>query len=250
MSSDARIITENLSKTFFDNRRGEVHAAINISMECFPGEVFGLLGTNGAGKTTTLRMLSTVLQATYGRAWVAGFEISENPQAIRERIGFLSSDTGVYGRLTAREMMTYFGRLYAMPRESIDRRIEEIRDRLDMGDFLDSRCDNLSSGQRQKVSIGRTIIHDPPVLILDEPTAGLDVLGASEIVRFVREARSEGRCVLLSTHIMREAEKLCDRVAILHRGRIQIHGTLPEIFARMQTTDLEEIFLRVVGAMV
>ncbi|MFH1009951.1 MAG: ATP-binding cassette domain-containing protein [bacterium] len=250
MRPGAQILTESLSKVYEDSRRGKICAATDISIACYPGEVFGLLGTNGAGKTTTLRMLSTVLQPTGGRAWVAGFEITQNPQAIRERIGFLSSDTGVYGRLTAQEMMRYFGQLYGMPSDAIERRIEEICTRLDMGGFLDSRCDRLSSGQRQKVSIGRTIIHDPPVLILDEPTAGLDVLGAAEIIRFIREARSENRCILLSTHIMREAEKLCDQIAILHEGRVQACGTLDELSAHMQTADLEEIFLSVVGASV
>ena len=133
-----------------------------------------------------------------------------------------------------------------MPREAIERRLEEISARFDMKEFLDSRCERLSSGQRQKISIGRTIIHDPPVLILDEPTAGLDVLAAAEIVRFIRQARSEGRCILLSTHIMREAEKLCDRIAILHEGRIQACGTLEQLYQTMQTTDLEEVFMRVV----
>ena len=250
MNSLAQIVTERLSKTYYDSRRGAIHAAIDIDIACNAGEVFGLLGTNGAGKTTTLRMLSTVLQPTSGRAWVAGFEISENPQAIRERIGFLSSDTGIYGRLTAREMMRYFGQLCGMPREAIERRVEEISARFGMKEFLDSRCERLSSGQRQKISIGRTIIHDPPVLILDEPTAGLDVLAAAEIVRFIRQARSEGRCILLSTHIMREAEKLCDRIAILHEGRIQACGTLEQLYQTMQTTDLEEVFMRVVGVAV
>jgi sodium transport system ATP-binding protein len=250
MNSIAQIVTEGLSKTYYDSRRGAIHAAIDIGIACNAGEVFGLLGTNGAGKTTTLRMLSTVLQPTSGRAWVAGFEISENPQAIREHIGFLSSDTGIYGRLTAREMMQYFGQLCGMPREVIERRVEEISTRFDMKEFLDSRCERLSSGQKQKISIGRTIIHDPPVLILDEPTAGLDVLAAAGIVRFIHQARSEGRCILLSTHIMREAEKLCDRIAILHEGRIQACGTLEQLYQTMQTTDLEEVFMRVVGAAV
>lgn len=250
MTSSAQIITDGLSKTYYDGRRGEIHAAAGVSIACYAGEVFGLLGTNGAGKTTTLRMLSTVLQPTAGQAWVAGFEIGENPQAVRERIGFLSSDTGVYGRITAREMMSYFGRLYGMSSDTIEARTKEISDRFDMWEFLDTRCDKLSSGQRQKVSIGRTIIHDPPVLILDEPTKGLDVLAAAEIIRFIREARSERRCILLSTHIMREAEKLCDRVAILHEGRVQVSGTLPQLREQMQTTDLEELFMKAIGAVV
>ena len=250
MASSEQIITDGLAKTYYDARRGEIHAAVGISITCCAGEVFGLLGTNGAGKTTTLRMLSTVLQPTAGRAWVAGFEIGENPQAVRERIGFLSSDTGIYGRITAREMMSYFGRLYGLLPNVIEERIKEFSARFDMREFLDTRCEKLSSGQRQKVSIGRTIIHDPPVLILDEPTTGLDVLAAAEILRFIQEARAEGSCILLSTHIMREAEKLCDRMAILHEGQVQAAGTLPQLYEQMQTTDLEEVFLKVVGALV
>jgi sodium transport system ATP-binding protein len=243
--SDLQIHTDKLSKTYYDSRRGEIHAAENVSIDGYAGQVFGLLGTNGAGKTTTLRMLSTVLQPTSGQAWVAGFEITENPQAVRERIGFLSSDTGVYGRLTAREMMRYFGRLYGMSANAIETRITAISSQFDMGDFLDSRCERLSSGQKQKVSIGRTIIHNPPVLILDEPTTGLDVLAAAEIVRFVHQARSEGRCILLSTHIMREAEKLCDRIAILYEGRIRAAGTLSELCEQFHAADLEEVFLQI-----
>jgi sodium transport system ATP-binding protein len=250
MTSSEQIITDRLSKTYYDARRGEIRAAVDVSITCYAGEVFGLLGTNGAGKTTTLRMLSTVLEPTAGLAWVAGYEIGENPQGVRERIGFLSSDTGIYGRITAREMMTYFGQLYGMSPVEIDTRIDEVSARFDMREFLDTRCDKLSSGQRQKVSVGRTIIHDPPVLILDEPTTGLDVLAAAEILRFVREARAEGRCILLSTHIMREAEKLCDRVAIIHDGRVRVCGTLEQLRQQMQTTDLEEVFMRVVGATV
>ncbi len=250
MTSSEQISTDRLSKTYYDARRGEIRAAVDVSITCYAGEVFGLLGTNGAGKTTTLRMLSTVLEPTAGMAWVAGYEIGEDAQAVRERIGFLSSDTGIYGRITAREMMTYFGRLYGMSPEKIDARIGEVSARFDMREFLDTRCDKLSSGQRQKVSVGRTIIHDPPVLILDEPTTGLDVLAAAEILRFVREARAEGRCILLSTHIMREAEKLCDRVAIIHDGRVRVCGTLEQLRQQMQTTDLEDVFMRVVGATV
>jgi sodium transport system ATP-binding protein len=250
MTSSEQVITDRLSKTYYDTRRGEIRAAVDVSITCYAGEVFGLLGTNGAGKTTTLRMLSTVLQPTAGLAWVAGYEIGENPQAVRERIGFLSSDTGVYGRITAREMMTYFGQLYGMSPDRINARIDEVSARFDMREFLDTRCEKLSSGQRQKVSVGRTIIHDPPVLILDEPTTGLDVLAAAEILRFIREARAEGRCILLSTHIMREAEKLCDRVAVIHDGRVRVCGTLAQLHDQMQTTDLEEVFMKVIGAAV
>jgi sodium transport system ATP-binding protein len=178
---------------------------------------------------------------------VAGHSITHAPDRVRASIGFLSSDTGIYGRLTAREMIEYFGRLHGMSDERINDRVEEIADVLEMREFLNRRCDKLSSGQKQRVSIARTIVHDPEVLILDEPTSGLDILSAAQIVRFIRQSRDRGRCVVFSTHIMREAEKLCDRILILHKGTVRLAGTLAEICGRAGTNDLEEIFMEAVG---
>lgn len=236
-----------LSKTYFDSGGKNVTACSDVSFEANPGEVFGILGTNGAGKTTTLRLLSTVLKPTAGDAAIVGCSVVKQPDRARAAIGFLSADTGLYGRLTAREMMEYFGRLHGLPESTIRSRVDEISRQLDLTDFLDRRCDRLSSGQKQRVSIARTIVHDPPVLIFDEPTSGLDVLASAQIVRFIHDSRTRGRCVILSTHIMREAERLCDRLMILHQGRVCADGTLPELRRKTGHDDLEDVFLNLIG---
>lgn len=245
--SPAAVSAHSLSKDYFDSTGNVVRACIDLSFHAHAGEVFGILGTNGAGKTTTLRMLSTVLRPTSGDALVAGHSIVRDPDRVRESIGFLSSDTGVYGRLTPREMMTYFGRLHHLPENAIGQRLGEIVDVLDMKSFLDRRCDKLSTGQKQRVNIARTIIHDPSVLIFDEPTAGLDILAASQIVKFIRDSRLRGKCLILSTHIMREAEKLCDRLIIIHEGRIRAEGSPQELKTTYCRDELEDIFLDAIG---
>ena len=236
-----------LSKTYCDSGGQSVQACSGVSFAANPGEVFGILGTNGAGKTTTLRLLSTVLKPSGGDATISGCSVVKQPDRARAAIGFLSADTGVYGRLTAREMMEYFGRLHGLPETTISTRVEEISRQLDMGGFMDRRCDRLSSGQKQRVSIARTIVHDPPVLIFDEPTAGLDILASAQIVRFIQDSRARGRCVILSTHIMREAERLCDRLIILHHGRVCAEGTLAELRRQTGQEDLEDVFLNIIG---
>jgi len=235
-----------LTKHFKDRKRGWIKAVRGISFEAHSGEIMGLLGPNGAGKTTTLRMLATILKPTTGTAVIAGHDVVSDPNAARQSLGFLSIDTGLYQRLTAREMISYFGRLYAMEDKTIERRIDELKDILDMSDFFNRRCGKLSSGQKQKVSISRTIIHDPPVLILDEPTSGLDVLASRNIVDSIRSARDQGKCVILSTHIMGEAERLCDRIGIIHNGIMAAIGTRSELFDRFETDRLETVFLRAV----
>jgi sodium transport system ATP-binding protein len=241
------VSVRSLSKDYLDSKKGVVHACQDLSFDAFPGEVFGILGTNGAGKTTALRLLSTVLRPTRGEACVAGHSVVSQPDDVRKSIGFLSADTGVYGRLTAREMIEYFGRLNGLDLTLISRRIEEISAVLDMSEFLHRRCDKLSGGQRQRVNIARTIVHDPPVLIFDEPTAGLDILAAAQIVRFVKSSRERGRCVIFSTHVMREAEKLCDRLIILHRGTVCAAGTVAELRRQFGKEDLEDVFLDAVA---
>ncbi len=236
-----------LTKVFDDPKRGRVAAADDVGFTCKSGMVLGLLGPNGAGKTTTLRMLSTVIKPTSGTAKVAGYDVVQQPQQVRERIGFLSGETGLYGRLTAREMVEYFGRLYGLNEERIKERIAKLFDLLDMKGFERTRNDKLSTGMKQKVSIARTLVHDPPVLILDEPTAGLDVIASRTIVDFIRRCRDEGKCVLFSTHIMSEAQRLCDEIAIIHKGRIWATGTVQELMDRTGATNLEDAFLRIVG---
>src|SRR6202790_984025 len=210
----------NLMKSFRDLRRGLVHAVDHVSFEARPGEVFGLLGPNGAGKTTTMRLLCTVLRPTSGRALVAGYDVATQPGQVRQHIGFLSANTAIYDRMSAWELVEYFGRLYGLSEERLRERLETVFATLQMNDFRDVLGAKMSTGMRQKASIARAIIHDPPVLIFDEPTAGLDVLVARVVLQNIERLRAEGKCILFSTHIMREVERLCDRVAIVGRGKI------------------------------
>ena len=236
------IEVENLTKTFLDLRRGEVVAVDGISFSCRAGEIFGLLGPNGAGKTTTLRMLSTILRPTGGRATITGFDVVRDSARVRENIGYMSASTGIYDRMTAWELVEYFGRLYGLPEDRLRQRMEFLFDTLQMNSFRDVLGSKMSTGMKQKVSIARTIVHDPPVLIFDEPTVGLDVLVARAVLETIKSLREQGKCILFSTHIMREAEKLCDQIAIIHRGRILAMGTLAELTTQYGESDLEELF--------
>jgi sodium transport system ATP-binding protein len=240
------IAAQGLTKVFHDSRVGNVVAAGDITFTCFHGEVFGLLGPNGAGKSTTLRMLSTVLRPTSGTATVAGHDIIREPLEVRRSIGYLSSSTGLYGRLTARETLEYFGRLHGIEPGRLKDRVAELYSVFGMEDFADVRCEKLSTGMRQKVSIARAIVHDPEVLILDEPTLGLDVLVARTMIRFVEDCRDRGKCIILSTHILSEVERLCDRLAIIHKGTLRASGTLEELRRRTGTSYVEEIFMSLV----
>jgi sodium transport system ATP-binding protein len=237
-----------LQKTF-RHADGRGSAAVDrISFSAKPGEIFGLLGPNGAGKTTTLRMLCTVLKPTSGAATVAGFDIVRQSAEVRHHIGYLSANTGVYDRMTAREMVAYYGKLHGMAAPVLNDRLDELFDTLQMNSFRDTLGARMSTGMKQKVSIARALIHNPPVLIFDEPTSGLDVLVQRSVLQNIAALRERGKCVLFSTHIMREVEKLCDRVAIMHQGRILTQGTLEELRVRHGESDLEEIFFQLVGA--
>jgi sodium transport system ATP-binding protein len=207
-----------------------------------PGEVFGLLGPNGAGKTTCLRILSTVLKPTAGRATVAGFDVASQPEQVRGHIGFMSSNTGIYDRMTAWELVEYYGRLYGMEEDLLQQRLDDIFATLQMNEIRDVLGSKMSTGMKQKVSIARTIVHDPPVLIFDEPTSGLDVLVARAVLNTIAKLKDEGKCIIFSTHIMREVEKLCDRLGVIHRGRILALGTLAELTQIHQQPDVEELF--------
>jgi sodium transport system ATP-binding protein len=240
------IEARQLTKTFRDKKRGEIHGALDVSFRVEPGTIYGLLGANGAGKTTTLRMLATLLRPTRGTAVVAGHDVAAEPDRVRARVGFLAASTALYARLTAREMIGYFGRLNGMTDAAIRARTGELAERLGMGEFLDRRCDQLSTGMKQKTSIARTIVHDPPVMIFDEPTLGLDVMTARTVVGFVRECRAAGKTVIYSTHVMSEVEKLCDVIGVIHGGRLLAEGSLSELRARHGLTDLEDIFVRLV----
>lgn len=240
------IEVEALGKTYKGKRRSTVTALEGVSFECAPGEVFGLLGPNGAGKTTCLRILSTALRPTSGRARVMGHDILREAEAVRRKIGFLSSNTGLYGRLSAREVLAYFGKLFGMSDEAVRERTAALAETFGMQEFLDRNCDALSTGMRQKVNIARTVIHSPPVMVFDEPTAGLDVLTSRTIVQFIKACREEGRTVIFSTHIMSEVEKLCDRVGIVHQGHLHFCGQTGELRERYGH-DLDEAFVRLIG---
>jgi sodium transport system ATP-binding protein len=240
---EARLLT----KVFRDKRRGEIRGADGVSFRVEPGRIYGLLGANGAGKTTTLRMLATLLRPTSGCAMVAGHDVVREPDKVRACVGFLAASTALYARLTARETVEYFGRLNGLDEATLRARVRSLADELGMGEFLDRRCDKLSTGMKQKTSIARTLVHDPQVMIFDEPTLGLDVMTARSIVRFVRECRGRGKTVIYSTHVMSEAEKLCDVIGIIHEGRLMAEGTLAELRARTGGEDLEECFVRIVA---
>ena len=241
--SEPRMIrVQGLFKEFDDPRSGIFRALDNVSFEVRPGEIYGLLGPNGAGKTTCLRILSTVLRPTRGLVEVDGINVVRNPEGVRSRIGFMSCNTGIYDRMTAWEMVEYYGRLYGIPEEKLQARITELFNVLQMNDIRDRLGGKMSTGMKQKVSIARTIVHDPPVIIFDEPTSGLDVLVARAVLQAVSSLRDQGKCIIFSTHIMREVEKLCNRIGIIHRGKILAEGTLPELADKYQQPDVEELF--------
>ncbi len=236
------IDVQGLRKRFYTPE--PVDAVDGISFSCRPGEVFALLGPNGAGKTTALRMLSTLLSPDEGTATLNGFEVRADPAGVRGSIGYLSTTTGLYKRLTAREMIHYFAVLQGV--DDPDGRTEHLLDQLGVRAFADQRCDRLSTGMAQKVNIARAIVHEPPILILDEPTNGLDVLVARDFLTFIEQARDDGYCVLFSTHIMSEVERLADRVAILHRGRILADDTLDGLREATGEQWLGDVFARLV----
>jgi sodium transport system ATP-binding protein len=234
-----------LTKVFRDKKRGEIRAADAVTLRVQPGQIYGLLGANGAGKTTTLRMIATLLRPTSGTAVVAGHDVVREPDRVRADVGFLATSTALYGRLTAREMIAYFGRLNGLDEPSVRARVRLLADELEMHDFLDRRCEKLSTGMKQKTSIARMLVHDPQVMIFDEPTVGLDVMTARSIVRFVRDCRSRGKTVIYSTHVMSEAERLCDVIGIIHGGALRAEGTVAQLKARTGETDLEECFVKI-----
>jgi sodium transport system ATP-binding protein len=240
------IEARSLSKCFHDKKRGEIRAVDNVSFRCEPGKIYGLLGANGAGKTTTLRMLATILEPTGGTALVCGCDIVEQPEKVRASVGFLSTATALYPRLTAQEIVEYFGRLNGLDETTLKKRIDGIFGRLDMNGFRDRRCDKLSTGMKQKTSIARTLVHDPPVMIFDEPTLGLDVMTARTIIAFIRECRDQGKTVIFSTHVMSEVEKLCDVIGIIQSGKLLAEGTLQQLREKNGERDLEEIFVKIV----
>ncbi len=240
------IEVHNLSKIFEDKKRGRVVAADNVTFTAGPGEIFGLLGLNGAGKTTVLRIIATILKPSSGNVRVWGVDVVREPEKAKANLGFLTGETGLYGRLTAREMIGYFGRLYGMPARLLKNRTDELMQLFNMTEFADVRCDKLSFGTKQKVSIARTIIHDPRAIVLDEPTVGLDVITSRAVVDFIRNEKRRGKAIVFSTHVMHEAEKLCDKIGIIHRGRIIAVGTPNELKAASGRDDMDEAFVALI----
>ena len=239
--TEAAVTVDRLRKTL-----GKNEVLRGISFEAGKGEIFGLLGPNGAGKTTTLRTICTLLSPDDGTINVLGFDTRAAPQEVRRRVGVVTAEIGVYPRLSARENITYFARLSEVADDDVRRQVDEVIDRLDMSSFARQRAESLSSGQKQKVAIARAIVHDPPVLMFDEPTSNLDVLASKEIRDFMVESKGRGKCVIFSTHVLHDAERLCDRVTIIHKGQVVGSGTPAAV--RGSRRDLEDAFLELVEA--
>ena len=242
------VVVQNLSKIFFDEGRGQIRAVDAINFECREAEVFGLLGANGAGKTTTLRMLSTILIPSSGTATLMGHDVVKNPEGVRKNLGFYSATTALYPRLTARETIDFFARINQYRADRVKERVDCLIERFGLGKYADARVEKLSSGMKQKVSIARTIAHNPSILIFDEPTVGLDVLNALDVQESISQLRNEGKTIIFSTHIMSEAERLCDRIAIIHGGQILSSGTLAGLRESTGQHYLEDIFVQYVKA--
>jgi sodium transport system ATP-binding protein len=243
----AMIHVQALSKSFHDPKRGTRLAVDGVTLDVRAGEVFGLLGPNGAGKTTTLRLLATLLKPSSGTATLGGYDITRDPAKVRASIGFLSGDMGLYARLTPREILDFFGKLHGMDTARRAKRSAELMALFDMQSFADVRTDKLSTGMKQKTAIARTMLHDPPILILDEPSSGLDVPTARTIEAAIVDAKRAGKCILYSTHVMEEAEYLCDRIGVISDGRLKITGTMAELRAVTGKQRLREIFLDLLG---
>jgi sodium transport system ATP-binding protein len=249
------IEVKNLSKTFELSRqqRKELNtdartavAVDDINFRCEPGRIFSLLGPNGAGKTTTMRMLSTIYKPTSGEIIMGGINAVTNPQDARRKIGFLTGSTGLYARLTPNELIHYFGELYGVSKETINKRKEELYTLLGMHDFQNKRIGKLSTGMKQKVSICRTMIHDPEIIVFDEPTSGLDVITAENIIQLIQNCKNQGKTVIFSSHIMSEVDLLCDDMAIIHKGKLLFSGTMDDFKSQMQADNLTAEFIRIV----
>ena len=244
-TATAAIQVNGIRKTFTDKKHGSRTAVDGVSFEVFPGEIFGLLGPNGAGKTTTLRVLATLLKPSSGTATLNGFDIVSQSSEVRGSIGFLSGDMGLYSRLTPREVLRFFADLNRLP--DARQRVEETIQRFGIEAFADSKIDKFSTGMKQKVAIARAMLCDPPILILDEPTSGLDVPAARAIENAILEARKRGKCIVFSTHVMEEAEYLCDRIAVINDGKIRIIGTMDHLREKTGKHRLREIFVDLLG---
>lgn len=237
------IQVQGLSKSF-----GKVKAVQHVSFSAPDGKITGLLGPNGAGKSTTLRMLYTLLKPESGSAQVDGFDVRESPLEVQKRIGVLADARGLYPRLTSRENIRYFGRLHGLEGEALERRIESLLTLLDMQSIADRRTEGFSTGERLKVAIARTLVHDPKNVLLDEPTNGLDVMSTRAMRQFIQRLRDEGKCVLFTSHIMQEVAALCDRIVIISRGEVAAHGSPDDLRRQTGRENLEDAFVAAIGS--
>lgn len=243
------VLAENLTKAFPTPDGREKLAVDRLSFRVGQGQIYGLLGPNGAGKTTTLRMLSGLMAPTGGTARLAGHDVAAEPREVKRVLGFLTASTGLYQRLTPRELLIYFAQLHGMGADAASVRAEHLIDWLGIRDFAGLRCGALSTGQKQRVNIARALVADPPILIMDEPTLGLDVLSNRVILDFIRRERDQGKSIILSTHYLDEAETMCDRIGLLHDGRLVAEGDLSALRSQTGEQRLSNIFLCVVGAL-
>jgi ABC-2 type transport system ATP-binding protein/sodium transport system ATP-binding protein len=238
------IEVERLTKRFPLPGGQSIRAVHDLSFAVQPGEVYGLLGPNGAGKTTTLRMLLGLLRPTSGQASIAGFGSSQFPDEVKRRVGLVSAGAGLYQGLSVREMLLFFADLYGVADETAQTELKRLGHLLGLEEILDRRCGNLSTGQKQRVSLARALIHRPPVMLLDEPTLGLDVLGSQVIIEYIELLRREGKAVILTTHHLDDAERLCTRFGLMHKGELVIEGTLDDLRRRTGCTSLIDMFLK------
>lgn len=231
----------------YEEPGGAEHVAVqSANLTCHPGEIYGLLGPNGAGKTTTLRCLATVLKPTSGTATVAGFDLITQSEEVRRNIGFLSGTTGLYQRLTPRETVRFFGQLYGLSGDHLESRVDQVIKLFRIEDYADRPNDRLSTGMKQRVGLARAIVHDPPVVILDEPTSGLDPIVTRDVEDAVVSLAKAGRCVILSTHSLSQAEDICARIGVIGHGKVLGEGTIPELCAATGTPNLRQAFFKLI----
>ena len=242
------VVADNLVKVFPTPDGRDKRAVDGLSFCVGEGQIYGLLGPNGAGKTTTLRMLSGLMAPTSGTASLAGYDVGRSPTEVKRVLGFLTANTGLYQRLTARELLVYFAQLHRMDPDRAATRANELITWLNIGDFADLRCGALSTGQKQRVNIARALVADPPILVMDEPTLGLDVLSNRVILEYIKRERDEGKTIILSTHYLDEAEDMCDQIGLLHDGRLVAEGDLQSLRALSSEERLSNIFLKLIHA--
>ena len=239
------ILTHNLHKTFRVGRR-EIHAVDDVSFSVNSGEVYGLLGPNGAGKTTTMRMILGLLKPDKGWAEINGARSDQQSDLLKRQVGFVSASAGVYQWLTAHEMLSFFGDIYGLTPSEVNWRIDELSDLLGIDEFLSQRCSTLSTGQKQRINLARALIHDPPVMILDEPTLGLDVVGSQVIFDYIEMLKEKFKAIVLCTHRLEQAERVCDNFGLIHEGNLKLEGTLDELKAETGEENLVDMFIHLI----